>query len=66
MTVGSDVKSCYLAIKSAQASLQQLHEKSRSKEAKIAFDKATHLLSDVKDDLHTHVLFLAREEPQYK
>lgn len=66
MTVGSDVKGCYFTIKSAEATLEQLALKSTSPTSKQVYLEAQQLLSEVKSDLHEQVLFLAREEPQYK
>lgn len=66
MTVGANVKGCYFAIKSAEATLDQLAIKTKSAESEKAFTEAKQLLSEVKDDLKKQVMFLAREEPQYK
>lgn len=66
MTVGSNVKSCYISIKSAQAGLESLALSSTSNENQTAFKEGQQMLEDVKNDLHEQVLFLAREEPQYK
>lgn len=66
MTVGSDVKSCYFSIKSAEATLQLLKEKTTNEESKQAFQQAEELITAVRQDLHKQVLFLTREEPQYK
>lgn len=66
MTVGSDVKNCYFAIKSAEASLQILSAKTTNKDSKTAFQQAEKLISEIKTDLHKQVLFISREETQYK
>lgn len=66
MTVGSSVKGCYFAIKSAQASFEQLALKTNVPEAKKAYEQAKHVLSEVESDLEKQVIFLANEEPQYK
>jgi len=66
MTVGSNVKGCYFSVKSAEATLQMLEQKSVNKESKQAFHKAQQMLTDVKNDLNKQVQFLAQEEPQYK
>lgn len=66
LTVGSDVKNCYFSIKSATATLQQLTQKTNDTETKETFLQAEQLLLEVKNDLKEQVLFLAREEPQYK
>lgn len=66
MTVGSNVKSCYFAIKSAEATLAQLAVKSTNEPSKEAYKEAEQLISEVKADLKEQVLFLAREESQYE
>lgn len=66
MTVGANVKSCYFTIKSAEATLEQLALKTTTKESEQAYLEAKRLLAEVKSDLKEQVLFLAREEPQYK
>lgn len=66
MTVGSDVKSCYITIKSAEASLESLALSSTSEENKAAFEQGQQMLEEIKHDLNKQVLYLAREEPQYK
>ncbi|HLR07766.1 MAG TPA: DUF1657 domain-containing protein [Bacillota bacterium] len=65
MTVGSQVKSCYSAIKSAEATLDVLAHKTQDKQAKQAFQNAQQLVSDIKDDLKKQVIALTNEEPQY-
>lgn len=66
MTVGSNVKNCYISIKSAQIGLESLALSSSSKENQAAYNEGQQMLEEVKHDLHEQVLFLAREEPQYK
>lgn len=66
MTVGSNVKGCYFALKSAEATLAQLALKTTSEEARQIYEEAKQILREVKADLKEQVLFLAREEPQYK
>lgn len=66
MTVGSEVKSCFSSIKSAEASLNILANKTQTQEAKEVFAQAQRLISEVKDDLQKQVIYLSREEPQYK
>lgn len=66
MTVGSNVKSCYFAIKIAEATLAQLAVKSTNERSKEAYKEAEQLLSEVKADLKEQILFLAREESQYE
>lgn len=65
MTVGTDVKNSYFTIKSAEAALQMLKEKTINEESKLAFQQAEKLITVVKQDLHKQVLYLTREEPQY-
>lgn len=66
MTVGKDVKGCYISVKSAEASLRQLAEMTTENTAYQAFQEASEIIAQVKIDLEKQVLFLAREEPQYK
>lgn len=66
MTVGSKVKSCFAAVKSAEAAIMTLVEKSQDENTKQSFNEAQSILTDVKSDLQKQVLFLTREEPQYK
>jgi len=66
MTVGSQVKSCFASIKSAEATLMLLAQKTQDDQTKQILTNAQHNISEIKDDLQKHVLFLSREEPQYK
>jgi len=66
MTVGSDVKGCFAAIKGAQATLDILTQQTQQEDAVKAYKQASSLLDGVRTDLETHVLFLMREETQYK
>jgi len=66
MTVGSDVKSCFSSIKSAEATLNILANKTQSLETKQAFEQAQQLITQVKDDLQKQVIYLTQEEPTYK
>lgn len=66
MTVGANVKACYFSIKSAEAGLKELALASSSDENQRIYHEASMALADIKKDLHQQVLFLAREEPQYK
>lgn len=66
MTVGSQVKSCFSSIKSAEATLQQLANKTENQTSKAAFQEAATILSDVKKELEKQVIYLTIEEPQYK
>lgn len=66
MTVGSQVKSCFSSIKSAEASLNMLANKTRNLENKKAFEDTEKIITEIKEDLQTQVIQLAKEEPQYK
>lgn len=66
MTVGSDVKSCYSSIKSIEATLNILENKTQDQQTKEVLEHVQQLISVIKDDLHQQVLYLLREEPQYK
>ncbi|HLR68055.1 DUF1657 domain-containing protein [Virgibacillus alimentarius] len=66
MTVGSHVKGCFSSIKSAEASLEILANKTQSIEAQQAFKQAEQLMTEIKDDLQKQVVFLTQEEPTYK
>lgn len=66
MTVGSQVKSCFASIKSAEATLQLLANKTTDNQAKEVFEHTANIISEIKNDLQNQVLYLSREEPQYK
>lgn len=66
MTVGSQVKGCYSSIKSAEATLGILANKTKSQEAKEAFENTEKVLTEIKNDLEQQVIALGIEEPQYK
>lgn len=66
VTVGSQVKSCFSSIKSAEATLALLSTKTKDSKAKENYTTAQQLLSDIKEDLQRQIMYLAREEPQYK
>lgn len=66
MTVGSEVKSCYSSIKSAEAALNILANKTQDQQSKESFEQAQQLISEIKEDLQKQVMYLSREEPQYK
>jgi NifU-like protein involved in Fe-S cluster formation len=66
MTVGSQVKSCFSSIKSAEATLELLANKTQHQQAKEAFEETRNLVTEVKDDLQKQVIQLGTEEPQYK
>lgn len=66
MTVGANVKGCYFAMKSAEATLSQLAVKTNVKEAKLAYERANQIVVEVKTDLEKQITFITNEEPQYK
>lgn len=66
MTVGSEVKSCYASIKNAEATLHMLANKTRDQQTKEIFEQAQQLIFEIKGDLQKQVMYLSREEPQYK
>lgn len=66
MTVSSQVKSCFSSIKSAEAMLAILEQKTQDGDTKEAYRQAQMVLSDIKEDLQKQIMFLSREEPQYK
>ena len=66
MTVGTDVKSCYSSIKSVEATLEILANKTQEQQTRETFKHVQQLISEIKDDLQKQVLYLSREEPQYK
>lgn len=43
-----------------------LAHKTQDLEAKEVFNQSQLILSEIKDDLQKQIMFLAREEPQYK
>ncbi|MEW9676600.1 DUF1657 domain-containing protein [Lentibacillus sp. L22] len=66
MTIGSQVKSCFSSIKSAEATLDLLANKTMDQEAKEVFENTRKIVDEVKVDLQQQVIRLAKEEPQYK
>lgn len=66
MTVGSQVKGCFASIKSAEASLEILANKAQDNDTEQAYKEALNLIKEVKDDLDKQIIFLSREEPQYR
>lgn len=66
MTVGSQVKSCFSSIKSAEATLNLLAKKTQHEQNKQAFEQTEQLISEIKEDLQKQVIQLGKEEPQYK
>lgn len=66
MTVGSQVKSCFSSIKSAEATLNLLANKTTDQEKEQAFKNTQQIIIEIKEDLQKQVIQLAKEEPQYK
>jgi hypothetical protein len=66
MTVGSQVKSCFSSIKSAEATIQLLATKTQEHEAHEKFKEAEKIIASIKNDLQQQVIQLTKEEPQYK
>lgn len=66
MTVGSQVKGCFSSIKSIEATLHLLSEKTTEQEAQQKYLQVKQLITEIKRDLQQHVIQLTKEEPQYK
>ncbi|MFU0791727.1 DUF1657 domain-containing protein [Virgibacillus proomii] len=66
MTVGAQVKGCFSSIKSIEATLQLLIEKTKEQEQQKQFEQAMQIVAEVKKDLQQQVIKLTKEEPQYK
>ncbi|GGB53596.1 hypothetical protein GCM10011409_34030 [Lentibacillus populi] len=66
MTVGSQVKGCFSSIKSAEATLSLLANKTQDQQTKEVFENTQKILSEVKEDLQKQVIWLGTEESQYK
>ncbi|HLR62305.1 MAG TPA: DUF1657 domain-containing protein [Lentibacillus sp.] len=66
MTVSSQVKGCFSSIKSAEATLETLAAKTNDQEAEQIFKEVQNTLKTVQLDLENQVLYLTKEEPQYK
>lgn len=66
MTVGSQVKSCFSSIKSVEATLNILANKTQQEQSKQAFIETQQMVKEIKEDLQKQVIQLAKEEPQYK
>ncbi|WP_373895853.1 DUF1657 domain-containing protein [Virgibacillus natechei] len=65
MTVGSQVKSCYSSVKSIDASLNVLANKTQDQETKDTFNNVQQIINEIKTDLQQQVIHLEKEEPQY-
>ncbi|AUJ26869.1 MULTISPECIES: hypothetical protein [Virgibacillus] len=66
MTIGAQVKGCYSAIKSVEASLQLLTAKTNEQEQQIKLTEAERIITEIKNELRHQVIQLSKEEPQYK
>ncbi|SDQ65852.1 Protein of unknown function [Virgibacillus subterraneus] len=66
MTVGSQVKGCFSSIKSVEATLLSLENKTQNPEARECFHEVQSIISDIKTDLEKQVIYLSQQEPQYK
>ncbi|MFD1361537.1 DUF1657 domain-containing protein [Lentibacillus salinarum] len=66
MTVSSQVKGCFASVKNIEATLETLANKTQDQEAKKAFKDVQTIMNTVQNDLENQVLYLTKEEPQYK
>ncbi|WP_404452406.1 DUF1657 domain-containing protein [Virgibacillus necropolis] len=66
MTIGSQVKSCFSSLKSAEATLSLLANKTQDQQAKEVYINTKTIVDEVKNDLQKQVIYLTKEEPQYK
>ncbi|ASN05943.1 DUF1657 domain-containing protein [Virgibacillus necropolis] len=66
MTIGSQVKSCFSSLKSAEATLILLANKAQDQQTKQVYEEAKMIVDEVKNDLQKQVIYLDQEEPQYK
>ncbi|QKY68876.1 DUF1657 domain-containing protein [Lentibacillus sp. CBA3610] len=66
MTVSSQVKGCFSSVKSIEATLETLSEKTADQEAEEALKEVQNTMRTIKSDLENQVLYLTKEEPQYK
>lgn len=66
MTIGSQVKSCFSSIKSAEATISLLANKTQDEQTKQVYDETNKIITEIKNDLQKQVIRLAQEEPQYK
>ncbi|WP_099157884.1 DUF1657 domain-containing protein [Virgibacillus ndiopensis] len=66
MTVGSQVKSCYSSLKSADAQLGILANKAQDQETRQTYQDVQNIISEIKEDLQKEVIRIGQEEPQYK
>lgn len=66
MTVSSQVKGCFASTKSIEATLETLANKTRDQETEKALKDVQNIMRTVQSDLEKQVLYLTKEEPQYK
>jgi Protein of unknown function (DUF1657) len=66
MTVASNVKQCMVSLKSAQATLSNLAQKSSDEHAKQIFHESMLEVEKTISDLQERIGQLEFEEPQYK
>ncbi|ASK63676.1 hypothetical protein CFK37_16675 [Virgibacillus phasianinus] len=66
MTIGSQVKSCFSSLKSAEATLSILASKAQDQNTKQVYEETKMIIDEVKKDLQKQVIYLTKEEPQYK
>lgn len=66
MTVASQVKTCLLSLKSAQASLEQFALETQNEEAKTLFTSAAEQTQQIVAQVEGRVAQLEKEEPQYR
>ncbi|MFN2743995.1 MULTISPECIES: DUF1657 domain-containing protein [Bacillus] len=66
MTVGAQVKQCLASLKSVEAGLSALAEKSQDEDVKRLFHETMMVSEEVVSDLKKRVGELEREEYQYK
>lgn len=66
MTIGSQVKSCFSSLKSAEATLDILANKTQDSQTRITYEDTKTIIEEVKNDLQKQVIYLTQEEPQYK
>lgn len=66
MTIGSQVKSCFSSIKSAEATISLLANKAQDKQSKQVYEETNTIITEIKDEMEKQVIRLTQEEPQYK
>ncbi|WP_080874911.1 DUF1657 domain-containing protein [Oceanobacillus timonensis] len=66
MTVGSQVKTCYATLKSIEAGLDLLHASTTEQDLKNTIEEVTGFIKDARHDMHQQVIYMDKQEPQYK